>query len=168
MLRGAPKHIHTTEQALSPGDEGTRRWRKMDVHQIGADWWLQEMQLRKGIKHNNPAEAAAQHLHCCVQFMLRWEAPVAAGSSNKKERSISKLGMTSTAFLEDVSFSWGVWRRQFSRPCHPLGQTSEELWHPALSPSGTSCQSLHGDTAGDFTLHLKEIHPVQLGKSRKY
>lgn len=66
------QNTSTREQALSPGDEGTRRWRKMDVlHQIGADWWLQEMQLRGGIKHNNPAEAAAQNFHCSVQFIAQ-------------------------------------------------------------------------------------------------
>lgn len=47
-----------------------------------------------------------QHSTCpavCTS-LLRQEAAVTFGSINKEERSISKLGVTPTAFLEGLSF----------------------------------------------------------------
>lgn len=138
------QNTSTWEQALSSGDEATGRGRKMDVlHQIGADWWLLETQLRKGIKNNNPAETAAQHIHCCVQFIAQAGGSCGFGIINKEERSISKLGVTSSTFLEGSLSDEESGEGNFQNPCHPLGQISQQLWHPAPSPRGISCQCLH-------------------------
>lgn len=57
--------------------------------------------------------------------LLRWEAAVAIGSINKEERRISKLGISSTAFLERVSSDEETGEGNFQGFCHPLGQTSQ-------------------------------------------
>lgn len=151
---------------MRPLGEGGRWMYFIRLEQTDGSW---RYSWQEASRNNNPAEIAAQHLHCCVQFTAQAGGSCDFGSINKEERSISKTGFTSTAFLEGISFRW-VWRKQFSRSLLSLGTditvalTASTVTPRHILPVSTDMLM----SAGDLALYLEEIQPVQLVKSQKY
>lgn len=112
-LQNTYVHEQASHQEMRPLAEGGRRMCFIRLEETDCSWrgsWEQASW------YTNPAEIAAQHVHSCAHSIAQAEGslphtkPVAFGSANKEERSMPRLGFSSTAFLEGLSFRWGNMR----------------------------------------------------------
>lgn len=111
------KNRHCHQEMRPPGDRG--RWMFfIRLEQTDGSW---RCSWEEASRSNNPAETAAQHLHCCGQFI----AQVGGSCGHWKHQQGRKKNFQAWDQFNSISrkgfFRWGDWRREFSRFLTSLG-----------------------------------------------